>query len=254
MEHKKLYEIGQNAKGTPMKIIQYRRSSDIDIEFLDDFHYIKKHQTYSNFIRGQIKNPFDKNICGVGFMGVGKYHSKYPNGVHTMEYQNWIAMIRRCYDTNRKTTYPAYYGNCEVCEEWHNFQVFGEWYENNFYQVGSERMHIDKDILIQGNKIYAPHTCLIVPQRINMLFSNKPNKRSLPDGITKYAHGYLTKYCGEELGVYETLEMAYSVYANAKEKAIKKIADEYKDSIPEKVYNALYKYKVDKRYDKNYVA
>ncbi len=105
MEHKKIYEIGQNTKGTPMKIIQYRKSSDIDIEFLNDFHYIKKHQTYSNFIRGQIKNPYDKNICGVGYMGVGKYHSKHRNGVHTIEYQNWIAMIRRCYDTNRKTTY-----------------------------------------------------------------------------------------------------------------------------------------------------
>ena len=50
-----------------MKIIQYKNQSDIDVEFLDDFHYIKRHNTYSNFKNGGIKNPYDKTIFGIDY-------------------------------------------------------------------------------------------------------------------------------------------------------------------------------------------
>lgn len=242
----RLGEIRLNTKGTPMKIIAYRSAEDIDIEFQDEFRYVKEHQIYVNFKSGQIKNPYDKNICGVGYMGVGKYHSKHPNGVHTMEYQNWIAMIRRCYDVDRKSTYPAYYGICEVCEQWHNFQVFAKWYEENYYQVGTERMHIDKDILVKGNKYYSPETCILVPQRINMLFMKKPNKYGLPNGIKPRANGkYEAKYGGKQIGVFETLELAAIAHDEEKLKAVIKIANEYKDKIPSKLYEALINWKPD---------
>ena len=45
-----------------MKIIAYRSNMDIDIEFLDGFHYIKQHQTYSNFKTGSVKNPYDATV------------------------------------------------------------------------------------------------------------------------------------------------------------------------------------------------
>lgn len=90
----RLGEIGYNIYGTPMKIIRYNKSADIDIEFQDEFHYIKQHQSYSNFRLGCIKNPYDKNICGVGYMGVGKYHSKYSNQDYWLEWlKNYIYPI-----------------------------------------------------------------------------------------------------------------------------------------------------------------
>ena len=238
--NERLGEINKNKFGTEMKIIAYRKSDDIDIQFLDEHGYIFEHQTYSNFKSGGIKNPYDRNICGVGYMGVGKYHCKYSNGVHTMEYQNWIAMIRRCYDEKRKDTYSSYYGTCEVCSEWHNFQVFGQWYEQNFYQVGTERMHIDKDILIHGNKIYSPETCIIVPQRINMMFMNKPNKYNLPSGIAPIANGrYNASYRGKSIGNYDTLELAVKAHDTEKKNALIELANEYKYKIPNKLYEAL---------------
>jgi hypothetical protein len=134
-----------------------------------------------------------------------------------------------------------------------DYQNFGEWYETNKYDV-NERLHLDKDILYAGNKIYSPCHCLLVPQRINMLFLNKPNNRGLPNGIKLYKKGYLAKYNGEELGIYPTLEESYAVYANAKEKKIKEVADEYRGIIPERVYESLYDYKVRIENDKNYKA
>ena len=103
-------------------------------------------------------------------------------------------------------------------------------------------------------KIYSDETCLLVPQTINMMFMNKPNKRGLPNGIHKNKKGYLAEYNEKKLGIYPTVELAYDAYASEKEKAVKQLADKYKDIVPKKVYDALYAYRFDIKNDKNYVA
>ena len=45
----KIGVIKENTNGTLMKIIAYRNSSDIDVEFLDNHHYVKTNSTMSNF-------------------------------------------------------------------------------------------------------------------------------------------------------------------------------------------------------------
>lgn len=45
----RLGETKLNKQGTMMKIIRYGRHDDIDIEFMDEFHYVKEHQSYINF-------------------------------------------------------------------------------------------------------------------------------------------------------------------------------------------------------------
>ena len=248
----RLGEVRKNNFGTDMKIIRYGTCEDIDVQFLDGNYYVFQHTTYPNFKNGCIKNPYDKSVFGIGYVGDGKYQTRV-NGVNTIYYNTWHDMIRRCYNEGTKDKFPAYYGICKVCNQWLNMQIFSEWFEENKYECG-ERLHIDKDILYPGNKIYSPDTCILVPQRINMLFMNKPNKRGLPNGIRKAYGKYLAKYNNEELGAYTTLEDAYNVYAAKKEENIKQIADEYKELIPEKLYVALYNYKVKIENDKNYVA
>ena len=217
-----------------MKIIAYRQSDDIDIQFLDKDGYIFKHQTYSNFKSGGIKNPYDRCIFGIGYLGEGNAQQKTQVGYC------WRGMLERCYCDRMKKIHPAYYGISTVCEEWLNFQVFAKWYNENIYQVGTERMHLDKDILVKGNKFYSPDTCLIVPQRINMLFLQKPNKYNLPSGISPMANNrYRAEYNGKKVGNYDTLEEAIQAHDNEKRKAIKRVADEYKAVIPDKVYQAL---------------
>lgn len=239
MNNERLFEIRRNNNGTPMQIIGYRKQSDIDVKFLDEFNYVRDHTTYSNFQRGEIKNPYDKTICNVGYIGVGVYQTGTAKK-HTPEYQNWTCMIRRCYDLTLKERYSAYFGDCTVCDEWHNFQIFSKWYNDNIYQVGTERMHIDKDILIPGNRLYSPDTCLIVPQRINMLFLQKPNKYGLPNGIKPSSSGrYEAKYNGKYLGVFDSIEEATIAHDREKKNAIIKVANDYKGKIPEKLYDSL---------------
>ena len=250
--NERLGETRLNKQGTMMKIVRYGSNTDIDIEFMDDFHYIKEHQTYSNFKTGGIKNPYDRTTYGVGYLGDGIYMAKENNKI-VGGYRVWHDIMRRCYSEHSKDKFPAYYHICTVSEKWHNYQNFAKWFNDNKYEV-NERLHIDKDILCPGNKIYCEEMCMLVPQRINMLFANKPNKRGLPNGIVQYKHGFLVKYSGEDYGVKETLEEAFELYADKKKEAIINIANDYKDIIPHRLYQALLNYKVKIDVDKNYVA
>ena len=242
----RLGEINRNTFGTEMKIIAYRGSSDVDVMFLDSHGYIYQHALYANFKNGYIKNPFDPIFFNKGYLGDGKYKCQINNNMQH-SYTIWNSMLARCYG-NRITSYT---NSSWVCSDWFNYQNFAKWYEENEYPVKG-RLHMDKDILYPGNKIYSPYHCLLVPQRINMLFTNKMNKSGLPNGITKYKDGYVAKYNGEEIGKAKTIKEAYCLYANRKKEIIIKIANEYKNIIPDRVYQALLSYEVRLENDKNY--
>ena len=162
-------------------------------------------------------------------------------------------MIERCYYEKNQNLHQSYYGTCTVCDEWMNFQVFAKWHEDHLYEI-DERLHLDKDILCPGNKIYAPDKCILTSQRINELFAYKPKNNRLPVGISKTKTGkYVAKYNGKQLGTYHTLEEAYEKYVIRKEEVIKQVAEEYKNKIPKKLYDALLRYKADINNDRNYI-
>lgn len=58
-------EITKAANGQAMKIIKYRSSTDVDIQFEDGT--IVQHKTYNNFIKGQVLNPnYNKQVNRMG--------------------------------------------------------------------------------------------------------------------------------------------------------------------------------------------
>jgi hypothetical protein len=89
-------------------------------------------------------------------------------------------------------------------------------------------MHIDKDILVKWNTIYAPDKCLIVPQRINMLFLKQVRLKDpdLPNRIRRSATGFMAEYNTKYLGVYKTLDEAIKNYEIEKRIHIRNIADD----------------------------
>ena len=89
-----------------MKIIKYRNYNDIDVEFLDDYHFVKEHQIYVNFKNGSIKNPYDKTMGNVGYIGVGKYKLHNKDLSNTPAYEAWTCMLMRCYIRKEFHWYP----------------------------------------------------------------------------------------------------------------------------------------------------
>ena len=243
--------INTNKFNTKMKIIEYRNCDDIDVQFLDSYGYIKKHVTTGAFKNGSIKNPYDVTVYGVGYLGVGEYNT-WQNRKLTREYETWKNMLRRCYSEEAKNIQRSYYGIATVCEEWKNFQNFARWYNEHYYEV-NERLHLDKDILIPGNTIYSPKTCMLVPQSINEIFHGRTKDTNLPTGISKTKSGrYSASHANNSLGTYKTLEEAYDAYAKDKERIIKQRAEEQKDIIPKYIYDVLCNYKVELENDKYY--
>lgn len=51
----------------------------------------------------------------------------------------------------------------------------------------------------------------------------------------------------------DTIEEAYKIQTEIKKKAIRRVANEYKDIIPEVLYNTLLDYKFNIENDKNYI-
>ena len=165
-------------------------------------------------------------------------------------------MLERCYCPYCLNKRPTYI-DCYVCEEWHNLQNFGKWFEENYYEIEGEKMNLDKDILFKGNKIYSPNTCIFVSEKINLLFTKCDIRRGkYPIGVhwDKKSNKFvaqcqiLDKENNKKqiwLGYYDTIEEAFLVYKQFKEKYIKEVADEYKDLIPSKLYESMYRYKVE---------
>jgi hypothetical protein len=80
----------------------------------------------------------------------------------------WHRMVRRCYDDKFHESNTTYF-DCEVCEEWLIFSNFASWFKEHYV----EGWQLDKDILVDGNRIYSPRTCCFVPQEINSIFTSR---------------------------------------------------------------------------------
>ncbi len=236
----KIGEIRKNTYGTEMQIVIYKSNSDITIKFLDEYGF-ETNNTYSNFKMGWIKNPYDKTVYGVGYIGVGKYKSAIQKQELEPRYSVWRNLIGRCYSD--KVRNHKIYADCEVCKEWHNYQNFAEWYDDNIYQVGTERMHLDKDILFENNRLYSPGTCLIVPQSINELFHSNGRKvkdKDLPYTVKRTTNGkYSVSYKGNLLGICSNVDDCIELYINAKRNHLREKVNELNDELPEKVKTAL---------------
>lgn len=233
----RLNEINVNSEGYVMKVIEYNNNKDVWVEFQDEYK-AKVHTCYSHFKNGEVKNPYHKSIYGVGYLGQGKYSRK----THFKYYSHWAHMMDRCY--NKKISNSSDY--------FHNFQNFAKWCEDNYYEINGEKICLDKDILIKNNRTYSPNNCLFVPDRINTLFCKTDKVRGdYPIGCSyNKEKNMIEVHCStlnkrEHLGYYNTTKEAFQIYKQFKENYIKEVADEYKDKIPNKLYEALYKYEVE---------
>lgn len=230
----RLGETRRNKHGTEMKVVEYNSCLDIWVEFQDE-HKARVHTTYTNFKKGQVRNPYDKTVYGIGYLGEGKYKVYIDQEHLEPVYNVWRTLLGRCCTEKHREQFPAYAG-CVVCDEWLCYQDFAEWWNQNMYHVGTERMHIDKDILNEGNKVYSPENCIIVPQSINEIFHislRKTKDLDLPHTIKRVTNGrYSVSYRGKSLGIYDTVEQCETEYLKAKREYIRSKVNELKDEIP----------------------
>lgn len=180
--------------------------------------------------------------------GIGVNDYEYPiqsNGVMLTSYAKWKSMLQRCYSEKYVNRRKCYVG-CSVCDEWLRFSNFKRWFDKNYV----EGYYLDKDILVNGNKVYSPETCCFVPHEINELIEirkNKTNKFYQCVEISKNGNfrARIKRYGRREyLGTFKTPEEAFNAYKQGKVAYVREVADSYyKDGkITKEVYDALYRY------------
>lgn len=190
-------------------------------------------------------NSRKKLVYGVGINDCQKQSS------NDKAYKIWSDMLARCYNDDVKRKNPTY-KDCTCCNEWIYYSNFKKWFNAQLYKDG---YHLDKDIIIQGNKIYSPDTCALVPSRINGLLVCKTKRvGDLMRGVSKEkgSMSFRASCCiGKQkihLGSFKTELEAHEAYKKAKYAEIRSVAKEAFDvlEIDERVYNALLNYTISK--------
>lgn len=154
-------------------------------------------------------------------------------------YDCWTDMLNRCYSPRIQRNQPRYVG-CSVAEVWLTFSNFKSWFDAR-YKPGYE---LDKDLLILGNRIYSPDTCVLIPNALNLFTTGRPsagcqtmqgvNKRS--DNCFRARIGGRKSY--EIIGNYRTAEEAHLAWHRRKIE----LAYEYKalcDTIDERLFEGV---------------
>lgn len=193
-------------------------------------------------IKGEMMN---KLVYGVGINDVDYVVQKretigYVDGKRKQKliwvcpsYSVWQHMLARCYSEKLTERHPTYEG-CSVCGEWVYLSKFKTWMETQDYQ----NKQLDKDLLIQGNKIYSPDTCVFVSQRVNSFLTDRKNDRgewSLGVYFNKQVGKFKAQCCNpfsgkqENLGYFSDPDEAHSAWKTRKHELACLLAEEETD-------------------------
>lgn len=117
-----------------------------------------------NASKGKVKDPYRKTVYGVGWLGDIDKSIPYWKQAN----QLWRNMMKRCYSLKDER---GYYGRAFVDERWKCFSNFLEDLPklNNFdkWLKGTPKYNLDKDLLVEGNKVYSFKTCQFVSEYEN---------------------------------------------------------------------------------------
>ena len=229
------------------KVLKYNNAKDVEIQFLKTGYEATVGLGHIKI--GNVKDPYAPSVHGVGVTG-----TKYPitiDDVITKEYDLWHNMLQRCYNGAFKKKRPTYEG-CEASENFKYYECFYEWCKNQI-GFGNQGWHLDKDLLIKGNKVYSESTCVFLPQEINSLLVKSNTSRGeyligvCWDKAKNAFKAQVRKNKGksEYLGCFKTEIEAFKAYKIAKEAFVKEQANKWKGKIDIRAYSALMSYQVD---------
>lgn len=183
-----------------------------------------------------------KLILGVATNSKGEYKATF-DGKITKAYNTWRTMLNRAYCPKLHARYPTYIG-CSVTAEWLEYQQFAEWYENHEYS--DYGYALDKDLLIPGNKVYAPERCVFVPSQLNSLVIDCGTARGqYKQGVcfhkrdNKFQSNIRINGKLKHLGSFDNELDAFLAYKAAKESHVKYMANLWRDDIEPVVHHAL---------------
>ena len=166
-------------------------------------------------------------------------------------------LYNRCYNERVHELKP-WYRDCTICDEWLSLpgrnedktgrQRFIDWVnDGNFYEIeGEPTVELDHNILVKGNTIYSPETCIYAPKSINSMFSGfHGRKNDLPVGVLQLPNGLYKPQVQDFKWAFKTQEEAWQIYAEYQKGRVIEVANRYYGQIPMKLYEAMLAWKFE---------
>lgn len=227
--NKPSYDVGtiiETKSDGPCEVIEYHGCWKILVRFPTGY------ETWTTYQKINKKTLKDKSVVKPTVYGVGINDADYvtqpygPDGKRTIcpFYRCWKNLLLRCY-TDRDPTYH----DCTVSEEWFYFSTFKSWMEIQDWK-GKE---LDKDLLVKGNRIYSPETCLFVTHEVNCFILHEDAPRG-PWPLGVHYNQPIEKFVAaigvgngkrKHLGCFETPEEASDFYLATKKQMALDLAD-----------------------------
>ena len=133
-------------------------------------------------------------------------------------YLAWTHMLNRCYSAAVHARHPAYIG-CSVSAEWLTFSMFRAWMTKQDW----EGKHLDKDLLLPGNRVYGPDACVFISPALNLFLTDHAAARGdWPIGVDLYKGKYRANCRNpltgkkEYLGQFDSPETAHEAWRKRK--------------------------------------
>jgi hypothetical protein len=141
--------------------------------------------------------------------------------VRTKSCNVWQNIRKRCKVGGYVQKFHPTYIGCCYSEDFSDFQLFTGWHVSQV-GYGLENYNLDKDVLVQGNKLYCSEMCVVIPRQLNTFFcSAEAIRGEYPQGVHKEKVGFVAqiRISGtlNYLGYFKTPEEASAAYKVAKE-------------------------------------
>lgn len=183
----------------------------------------------------------------------GKYYTQYrEDGVrlqnHTRASVLWNNLQSRCRTGSAQQRNNVCYTICE--NRFENYDKFTDWCQDQYGYMNKNPSgtfwSLDKDVLLHGNRVYSPDTCLFIPQHVNnVLVGSDKTRGDFPIGVSEHIQGSCVRYmagCRKRdgsnyLGVYLTAIEAHRAWQEAKIERILEEAEDHRQHT--KLFDAL---------------
>ena len=147
-------------------------------------------------------------------------------------YRKWKDMLKRCYYQTDFHTYKE----CRVESSWLSLSCFTDWCkeQERVYGFSIKDMHLDKDILFIGNKVYCSEFCVFVDGKVNtFVLDSKAIRGDYKIGVSLNKTGkkyeawcrHFSSRSQKYIGVFNTEDEAHEAWRKTKHKYACELAD-----------------------------
>ena len=181
-------------------------------------------------------------VRGVGINDMGG--SRCPKKIA----EKWRDVIRRTDQRDTNMQFYEMYKDCTLDPRWYRLSAFHDWIQ----EWDWEGKILDKDILVPGNKLYGPDTCMMVSPSVSSFFTTGDSSNPYPQGVFDASkksatkpYGAVCKFDRKQMcgGFHATIEEAQETFKEMKISCLVKLIERETDPRVKSVLENLYETK-----------